>query len=29
MILSKGSRGEDVKKLQNALNLEADGIFGS
>lgn len=27
-ILKKGSRGEDVKKLQFALNLFADGIFG-
>lgn len=27
--LKKGSRGEDVKSLQKALNLMADGIFGS
>ncbi len=29
MLLKKGSRGENVKKLQLALGLEADGIFGS
>ena len=29
MLLKKGSRGEEVKKLQLALGLEADGIFGS
>lgn len=28
MLLKKGSRGEDVKKLQNLLNLYPDGIFG-
>lgn len=28
MLLKKGSRGEDVKKVQKALNLIADGIFG-
>ena len=28
-ILTKGSRGELVKKLQIALNLIADGIFGA
>lgn len=27
--LKKGNRGEDVKSLQKALNLMADGIFGS
>ena len=26
--LKKGSRGEDVKVLQQALNLISDGIFG-
>ncbi|GAY30706.1 N-acetylmuramoyl-L-alanine amidase [Prevotella sp. MGM2] len=28
-ILKKGSRGESVKTLQNALHLMPDGIFGS
>ena len=27
-VLKKGSRGEEVKKLQKLLNLYADGIFG-
>lgn len=27
-LLKKGSRGEDVKKLQTILNLYPDGIFG-
>ena len=27
--LKKGSKGEDVKKLQKLLNISADGIFGS
>ena len=26
--LKKGSRGNDVKTLQNKLNITADGIFG-
>ena len=29
MLLKKGSRGPDVKDLQEALGLAADGIFGS
>ena len=29
MLLKKGSRGPDVKDLQEALGLVADGIFGS
>ena len=29
MLLKKGSRGEEVKQLQTALGLSADGIFGS
>jgi putative chitinase len=29
MILKKGSKGEEVKKLQAKLGLAADGIFGS
>tara|TARA_R110000851_G_scaffold287988_2_gene442059 strand:+ start:146 stop:1030 length:885 start_codon:yes stop_codon:yes gene_type:complete len=29
MVLKKGSRGEDVKVLQQFLGLTADGIFGS
>ena len=29
MILKKGSKGEDVKKLQAKLGLSADGIFGA
>ena len=29
VVLSKGSRGELVKRLQAALNLVQDGIFGS
>lgn len=29
VVLSKGSRGELVKRLQAALNLVRDGIFGS
>ena len=28
MVLKKGSRGEEVKKLQRLLNLYPDGIFG-
>lgn len=28
MLLKRGSRGDDVKRLQSALNLIADGIFG-
>lgn len=28
MILKKGSKGEDVKKVQKALHLYVDGIFG-
>jgi murein L,D-transpeptidase YcbB/YkuD len=27
--LRKGSKGEDVKSVQRALNIVADGIFGS
>ena len=29
MLLKKGSRGEEVKQLQKALGIGADGIFGS
>ena len=29
MLLKKGSKGPDVKDLQEALGLAADGIFGS
>jgi N-acetyl-anhydromuramyl-L-alanine amidase AmpD len=29
MILRKGDRGPDVKKVQQALDIPADGIFGS
>jgi len=29
MILKKGSKGEEVKKLQSKLGLVADGIFGA
>lgn len=29
MVLKKGSRGDDVKTLQQFLGLSADGIFGS
>ena len=29
MILRKGSRGQDVKDLQEFLEIGADGIFGS
>ena len=29
MLLKQGSRGSEVKKLQEALGLSADGIFGS
>ena len=29
MLLKKGSRGPDVRELQEALGLAADGIFGS
>jgi len=29
MILKKGSKGEEVKKLQTKLGLAADGIFGA
>lgn len=28
MILKKGNRGEDVKKVQELLHLQKDGIFG-
>ena len=28
MILKVGSKGEDVKKLQEKLGLKADGAFG-
>jgi peptidoglycan hydrolase-like protein with peptidoglycan-binding domain len=28
ILLRQGSRGETVKKLQRALNISADGIFG-
>ncbi len=28
MLLKIGSKGEDVKKLQEKLNLSADGNFG-
>ena len=28
MLLKNGSKGEDVKKLQNKLGLGADGVFG-
>lgn len=29
MLLKKGSKGEDVKKVQSFLKISADGIFGS
>ena len=29
MLLKKGSRGDEVKQLQKALGVAADGIFGS
>jgi len=29
MIIRKGDRGEEVKKIQSSLGLTADGIFGS
>ena len=29
MLLKKGSKGPDVRELQEALGLAADGIFGS
>ena len=29
MVFKKGSRGDAVKQIQVALNLKADGIFGS
>ena len=29
MLLKKGSKGLEVKQLQKALGLSADGIFGS
>lgn len=29
MLLKKGSKGEEVKKLQSKLGLGADGVFGS
>jgi peptidoglycan hydrolase-like protein with peptidoglycan-binding domain len=29
MYLKKGSRGSEVKQLQEFLNISADGIFGS
>ena len=28
MILKKGSKGEEVKKLQESLNITVDGDFG-
>ena len=28
MLLKQGSRGSEVKKLQESLGLSADGIFG-
>ena len=28
MLLKKGSKGEEVKVLQKALGITADGIFG-
>ena len=29
MLLKKGSKGKEVKQLQEALGIGADGIFGS
>ncbi len=29
MVYKKGSRGDEVKQIQIALGLKADGIFGS
>ena len=29
MVLKKGSRGDEVKQIQLALGLQADGIFGT
>jgi peptidoglycan hydrolase-like protein with peptidoglycan-binding domain len=29
MLLKKGSKGEEVKELQKALGVGADGIFGA
>ena len=29
MVLKKGSKGKEVKELQEFLNISADGIFGS
>jgi len=29
ILLKRGSKGETVKRLQQALSLDADGIFGS
>ena len=29
MLLKKGSKGSNVKELQEALGLSADGIFGA
>jgi putative chitinase len=29
MLIKKGSKGDDVKRVQRALGLSADGIFGS
>ena len=29
MVFKKGSRGDEVKQIQLALGLKADGIFGT
>ena len=29
MLLKKGSKGQEVKQLQSALGIGADGVFGS
>ena len=29
MLIKKGSKGDDVKRVQEALGLSADGIFGA
>ena len=29
MIIKKGSKGNEVKEIQKALGLKADGIFGA
>ena len=29
MVLRRGSKGEEVKQLQKALGIAADGIFGA